>query len=39
MTALAIITLILFTACLYWIEAEQADYDRAHYDPRKEIRR
>lgn len=34
MTALAILTLVIFTACVYWIEAEQADWDRKHYEPR-----
>ena len=36
MTALAILTMILLAAFLYWINREQVDYDRAHYDPRKE---
>ena len=36
MTTLAILTLIVFAACLYWINREQADYERAHYDPQKE---
>ena len=36
MTTLAILTMILLAAFLYWINAEQDDYDRAHYDPRKE---
>ena len=36
MTTLAILTMILLAAFLYWINREQADYERAHYDPRKE---
>jgi hypothetical protein len=36
MEALAIITIVLLAAFLYWINREQADYERAHYDPQKE---
>ena len=36
MTALLTVTLIIALGCIYWINCEQADYDRAHYDPRKE---
>ena len=36
MTILAIATLIILAICLYWINREQADYERAHYDPRKD---
>jgi len=36
MYALAIATLIALAIFLYWINREQADYERAHYDPQKE---
>ena len=39
MNALAIVTLIIFTACLWWIEAEQKDWERKHYDPRLALER
>lgn len=39
MTALAIVTLIIITACLWWIEAEQAEYERKHYVKGEEVRR
>ena len=35
MIALAIFTLVAVSACVYWINAEQADWERKHYDPRK----
>jgi len=33
---LAIVTLVILAAALCWIEAEQAEYDRKHYDPKTE---
>lgn len=36
MYILAIVTLVILAAALYWIEAEQAEYDRKHYDPKSE---
>jgi len=36
MTALLAITLIIALGFIHWINREQADYERAHYDPQKE---
>jgi len=36
MYILAIATLVIFAAALYWIKAEQDEYDRKHYDPKTE---